>query len=49
MPTASRPTSQYALLRERRFGPFFWAQFAGAFNDNVFKNAFVVFVTFVVA
>jgi MFS family permease len=49
MPEAARPTSQYALLRERRFGPFFWTQFAGAFNDNVFKNAFVVFVTFVVA
>jgi len=38
--------SQFALLRERRFGPFFWTQFAGAANDNVFKNAFVVFVTF---
>jgi MFS family permease len=44
--TANRPRSQYALLRERRFAPFFWTQFAGAFNDNVFKNAFVVFVTF---
>lgn len=41
--------SQYALLREGRFGPFFWTQFLGAFNDNVFKNAFVVFVTFVAA
>ena len=39
-------TSQYALLRERRFAPFFWTQFLGAANDNVFKNAFVVFVTF---
>ena len=42
----SKPHSQFALLRERRFGPFFWTQFAGAANDNVFKNAFVVFVTF---
>jgi 1-acyl-sn-glycerol-3-phosphate acyltransferase len=33
-------------LRERRFAPFFWTQFLGAANDNVFKNAFVVFVTF---
>jgi MFS family permease len=33
-------------LRQRRFAPFFWTQFAGAANDNVFKNAFVVFVTF---
>jgi MFS family permease len=46
MTRAPRPPSQYALLRERRFAPFFWTQFAGAFNDNVFKNAFVVFVTF---
>jgi 1-acyl-sn-glycerol-3-phosphate acyltransferase len=46
---AARPVttrSQYALLRERRFAPFFWTQFLGAANDNVFKNAFVVFVTF---
>jgi 1-acyl-sn-glycerol-3-phosphate acyltransferase len=41
----SAPT-QFALLAERRFAPFFWTQFAGAANDNVFKNAFVVFVTF---
>jgi MFS family permease len=38
--------SQFALLRERRFAPFFWTQFLGAANDNIFKNAFVVFVTF---
>jgi 1-acyl-sn-glycerol-3-phosphate acyltransferase len=37
---------QFALLRQRRFAPFFWTQFLGAANDNVFKNAFVVFVTF---
>ena len=39
-------SGQFALLRQRRFAPFFWTQFAGAANDNVFKNAFVVFVTF---
>jgi len=38
--------SQFDLLRERRFAPFFWTQFLGAANDNVFKNAFVVFVAF---
>ena len=38
--------NQYALIRQRRFAPFFWTQFAAAGNDNVFKNAFVVFVTF---
>ncbi|MDQ2917168.1 MAG: MFS transporter [Pseudomonadota bacterium] len=41
--------SQFTLLAERRFAPFFWTQFLGAANDNVFKNAFVVFVTFEVA
>src|SRR5689334_15036189 len=38
--------SQFELLRQRRFAPFFWTQFLGAANDNIFKNAFVVFVTF---
>src|SRR5215831_18353 len=38
--------NQYALLRQRRFAPFFWTQFLGAANDNIFKNAFVVYVTF---
>ena len=38
--------SQFDLLRQRRFAPFFWTQFLGAANDNVFKNAFVVFVAF---
>ena len=30
----------------RRFGPFFWTQFMGAFNDNVFKNALLLMVAF---
>lgn len=38
--------SQFALLGERRFAPFFWTQFLGAFNDNVLKNALVVLVTY---
>ncbi len=38
--------NQFALLKQRRFAPFFWTQFLGAANDNVFKNAFVVFVAF---
>ncbi|MFM7506920.1 MAG: MFS transporter [Rubrivivax sp.] len=38
--------SQFALLRQRRFAPFFWAQFLGAANDNVFKFAFAVLVTY---
>ncbi len=39
-------SSQFRLLRERRFAPFFVTQFLGAFNDNVFKNALVVLLTF---
>ena len=38
--------SQFRLLRERRFRPFFLTQFLGAFNDNLFKNALVVLLTF---
>ncbi len=38
--------SQFALLTEKRFGPFFVTQFLGALNDNLFKNALVVLVTY---
>lgn len=38
--------NQFALLGQRRFGPFFWVQFLGAGNDNLFKFAFTVLVTF---
>jgi MFS family permease len=38
--------SQFALLGQRRFAPFFWTQFLGAGNDNVFKFAFTVLVTY---
>lgn len=30
--------SQFGLLRERRFLPYFLTQFSGALNDNVFRN-----------
>jgi hypothetical protein len=33
-------------MRERRFAPFFWTQFSGAANDNLFKFAFTVMVTY---
>ena len=39
-------TSQFQLLRQRRFAPLFWTQFAGAANDNLFKFAFTVLVTY---
>src|SRR3954463_5443981 len=48
VPTAGRPQhpNQFALLRQRRFAPFFWTQFSGAANDNLFKFAFTVMVTY---
>ena len=38
--------SQFHLLLERRFGPFFLTQFFGAFNDNVYKNALIILIAF---
>jgi len=38
--------NQFSLLRQRRFAPFFGAQFLGAFNDNLFKTALVTVITF---
>ena len=34
------------LMTERRFAPYFLTQFLGAFNDNVFKNALVILLTY---
>ena len=38
--------SQFRLLRERRFAPFFGVQFLGALNDNVFKQALVILLAY---
>ena len=38
--------SQFRLLRQRRFLPFFCTQFLGAFNDNVYKNALMILLAF---
>ena len=38
--------NQFALLKQRRFAPFFWTQFLGAGNDNLLKFAFTVLVTY---
>jgi MFS family permease len=53
IPAARRATrtgdaheSQFRLLSERRFAPFFWTQFLGAMNDNVFKIGFTSLVTY---
>jgi len=39
-------SSQYDLLSQRRFAPFFWTQALGAGNDNIYKNALVIFVAY---
>ena len=39
-------SNQFTLMREKRFQPFFFVQFLGAFNDNVFKTAFITLVVF---
>lgn len=38
--------NQFSLMREQRFRPFFFTQFCGAFNDNVFKTALITLVAF---
>lgn len=38
--------SQFSLLGQRRFAPYFFTQLLGAFNDNVFKNALVALIAF---
>lgn len=44
--SAAASTSQFGLLGTRRLAPLFVTQFFGAFNDNLFKQAFIVILTF---
>ena len=37
------------LLLSLRFGPYFLTQFLGAFNDNLYKNALIILVTYTLA
>lgn len=39
-------SNQFQLMQEKRFRPFFFTQFLGAFNDNVFKTALITLVAF---
>lgn len=38
--------NQFSLFTQRRFAPFFWTQFLGALNDNVFKTALLTIITY---
>ncbi|VVT14285.1 MFS transporter [Sphingomonas sp. EC-HK361] len=47
--TTGRPAfmiNALGLLKRRRFLPLFTTQFLGAFNDNLFKTAMVLFATY---
>jgi MFS family permease len=46
MSPKERIENQFGLLRLRRFAPFYFTQFLGAFNDNVFKNVLVLSLAF---
>jgi 1-acyl-sn-glycerol-3-phosphate acyltransferase len=35
-----------SIFWDSRFSPLFWTQFNGAMNDNIFKNALVILITF---
>ncbi len=41
--------SQFALLKSKRFLPLFVTQALGALNDNVFKNAMLILLTYKLA
>ena len=41
--------SQFSLLSKKRFAPLFITQALGAFNDNAFKQAMVILITFALA
>jgi len=45
-PQAPDEHSQFKLLGMKKFAPFFWTQFCGAFNDNVFKNSLMLTLAF---
>lgn len=37
------------LITSRRFLPYFCTQFLGAFNDNIYRNAFAILITYFLA
>ncbi len=39
-------SNQFGLLKQQRYRPFFFTQFFGALNDNVFKTALIALVAF---
>ena len=48
-PATPSQSTTYSFFGTRRYLPLFLVQLTGAFNDNFFKNAFVILVTFHIA
>ena len=46
MASNQQPQGQFGLLGQQRFAPFFYTQFLGAFNDNIFKNALLLLIAY---
>jgi len=42
----SSPDGPLPLIGDKRFGPLFWTQALGAFNDNFYKSAIILLFTF---
>ncbi|WP_457572217.1 MFS transporter [Desulfovulcanus sp.] len=42
----NKEIGQFKLLTTKKFAPFFWTQFSGAFNDNVFRNAIIILIAY---
>ena len=49
MSDATHTHSQFSLLGQRRFAPYFVVQLLGAFNDNVFRQAIIGLLAVMVA
>ena len=45
-PRTTSNFNQFKLLTQKRFAPFFFTQFLGAFNDNIFRNGLIILLTF---
>ena len=41
--------SQFELFKSIKFAPLFWTQFLGAFNDNFYKSAMSILITYKLA
>ncbi len=45
-PTPNEPAPASHIMLQRRFAPYFWTQISGAANDNLFKFAVTIMLTY---